>query len=298
METEREAHDRTLALVLATASKGAQLSTELARIMTVQEGDTRTEQIYAREFWMRAFATFRASALIKTLTQQTIHRPVCFEGAGYRDSRPCFSVLDAWYYCRTCGKDSARIRSTVHEAWCECCGHWMEWKSAEWASATLKLPEPSQERKDRDAWICRLLAEGSPPQIVATIATVLVHRKGFGTLWRYVADRARFTPAPQPDKAGKARKYAMPEVYVDKYAPEDHRIFFLLVLEELSNKCREAMMTNDQDIAARGGWRPPSPPPMSTAEETRDREKEIRSEARGRHQEVVGGWTPSLRKAV
>ena len=90
----------------------------------------------------------------------------------------------------------------------------------------------------------------------------------------------------------------MPEVYVDKYAPEDHRIFFLLVLEELSNKCREAMMTNDQDIAARGGWRPPSPPPMSTAEETRDREKEIRREARSRHQEVVGGWAPSLRRAV
>ena len=137
-----------------------------------------------------------------------------------------------------------------------------------------------------------------PPQVVATIATVLVHRKGFGTLWRYVADRARFTPAPLPDKSGKARKYAMPEVYVDKYAPEDHRIFFLLVLEELSNKCREAMMTNDQDIAARGGWRPPSPPPMSTVEETRDREKEIRSEARSRHQEVVGGWAPSLRRAV
>ena len=90
----------------------------------------------------------------------------------------------------------------------------------------------------------------------------------------------------------------MPEVYVEKYAPEDHRIFFLLVLEELSNKCREAMMTNDQDIAARGGWRPPSPPPMSTVEQTRDREEEIRNEARSRHQEVVGGWAPSLRRAV
>ena len=74
--------------------------------------------------------------------------------------------------------------------------------------------------------------------------------------------------------------------------------FFLLVMEELTNKCREAIMTNDQDIAARGGWRPPSPPPMSTAEETRDREKEIRREARSRHQVVVGGWAPSLRRAV
>ena len=90
----------------------------------------------------------------------------------------------------------------------------------------------------------------------------------------------------------------MPEVFVDKYAPEDHRIFFLLVLEELSNKCREATMINDQDIAARGGWRPPRPPPMATVEETRDREGEICDEARSRHQKVVRGWAPSLRSAV
>ena len=186
----------------------------------------------------------------------------------------------------------------MHEAWCQTCGHWMEWKSAEWASLVLKLPQPSQERKDRDAWISRLLAEGESPHTVAMIAAVLVHRKGYGTLWRYVTDRAWCTPTPQPDKAGNPRTYATPEVYVEKYAPEDHRILFLLVLEELSNKCREAMMANDQDIAARGVWCPPSPPPMSTVEETRACEEEIHKEATSRHQEVVGGWAPSLRRAV
>ena len=298
MNTELEAHAKTRALIVAMAPEGAELSAELARIMTVQNGDLRTEQIYAREFWMRSFATFRASALIKMLTQQTTHRPVCLEGTGYRDSRPCFSVLDAWYYCRKCGVSSACTKSTVHEAWCEHCRHWMEWKSAEWAAATLQLSQPSQERKDRDAWVRELLLEGSPPHVVSMIATVLVHRKGFGTLWRYVADRARVTPAPPADEAGNAKYYKTPEVYVEKYTPEDHRIFFLLVMEELSSKCREAIMTNDQDIAARGGWSPPSPPPMSTEDEARRRKEEICMEARSRQQEVVGGWAPSLHRGV
>ena len=186
----------------------------------------------------------------------------------------------------------------MHDAWCQTCGYWMEWRSAEWASSLLQLPRPSQERRDRDAWVSRLLAEGESPHVVGMLAAVLVHRKGYGSLWRYVTARARHTPTRQPDKAGNPRTYETPEVYVEKYSPEDHRIFFLLVLEELSNKCREAMMANDQDLAARGGWRPLNPPPMSTTEETRACEGEIHKEATNRHQEVVGGWAPSLRRAV
>ena len=86
------------------------------------------------------------------------------------------------------------------------------------------------------------------------------------------------------------------EVYVDKYSYIEHRIFFLLVLEELASKCREAMMAHDQDLTARGGWLPLRPPPMSSVQDAVVQEEEILEEASARQQAVVSDWAPSLRK--
>ena len=155
---------------------------------------------------------------------------------------------------------------------------------------------PSEERKAKDRWLHAIQALDQGPWEVAIMATTLVHRKGFGSLWRYVASRARQQPRPPPDPRGGVREYDTPEVYVDQYSPREHRIFFLLVLEELANKRREAMLAHDQDLAARGGWIPLRPPPMSSNLDVAAAEEHLREEAAATRQDTVGEWAPSLRR--
>ena len=126
--SERDAHAKIRDLRASVAPGDSMLAVELPKVMTVRDGKGRTEQIHKREFWLRHFNAFRADAVMRRLTQTNVDRPVCLAGEGHRAVRPCFSVLDAWYVCRTCGPESADIKRTVHDAHCEKCGSWMEWR--------------------------------------------------------------------------------------------------------------------------------------------------------------------------
>ena len=126
----------------------------------------------------------------------------------------------------------------------------------------------------------------------AQLANVLVHRKGFASLWSYVASKSTNVPVPPRTEGGEQGRYPAPEMYVEKYTPTEWSIFYLLVLEELANKCREALMMHDQDLTARGSWTPlPSPSSMGTG-----LHEEATQEANERHQVVAAQWAPSLRR--
>ena len=159
------------------------------------------------------------------------------------------------------------------------------------------MSPPSEERKAKDRWLHAIQAlDHEGPYEAASIANALVHRKGYGSLWRYVASRAREDPKPPRDSNGGVREFDTPEVFVNRYSPREHRIFLLLVLEELANKRREAILAHDQDIAARGGWTPLRPPPMSSVPETEAVVEQLYQEAATVRQATVSEWAPSLRR--
>ena len=173
----------------------------------------------------------------------------------------------------------------------------MEWRSAAWAHEVLKVSTPSDARRAKDDWLHAALAlDHEGPYEAAAIANTLVHRKGYGSLWRYVASRAKHAPRPPRTLDGGVREFDATEVVVNRYSPREHRIFLLLVLEELANKRREAILAHDQDIAARGGWTPLRPPPMSSVPDTEAVVNQLYVEAAAVQQTTVREWAPSLRK--
>ena len=293
--SEQDAHAKLRDIRNSVAPENSDPAMEFSKVMIVRDGPDRDEQIKRREFWLRHFNALWADCIIGRLTQDPVTHPVSYEGRDTRVLRPCFSVVDAWFTCPNCGLErSAMIKATVHEAYCDKCHSWMEWRSATWATEVLDMPPPTAERKARDAWIYNIQAKGRGPHEPAIIANTLVHRKGYGSLWSYVASRAKQAPRPTRAPGGPALDYETPEVFVEQYSPREHHIFLLLVLEELGNKRREAMLAHDQDIAARGGWMPTPPPPSSSASDPAAVELGLRSEAAAARHVTVGEWAPSL----
>ena len=294
--SERDAHQKLRDIRSSVSPGDTDLATELPKVLTVRDGPGRDDQVRQREFWIRHLNVLWADCLMNRLTREPVTRPAGYEGSDVRVLRPCFSVVDAWFVCPTCGPEqTAQVKATVHEAYCDKCHSWMEWKSATWAAEVLRRSAPSEQRKAKDRWLRSVQAlDHEGPYEAANIANTLVHRKGYGSLWRYVASRAKEDPKPPRDSDGGVREFDTPEVFVNRYSPRVHRIFLLLVLEELANKRREAILAHDQDIAARGGWTPLRPPPMSSGPETDAVLAQLYEEAAAVQQTTAGEWAPSL----